>query len=873
MKQSNNMDYSYNEFQKKILYKFSSYIEKHQEKAPKINYGGWHFSGDPREENLLEQLLRKLKYENKFKSRQPNESIERVISSSFSTIGEKYHMGYMEYLLCAWINYYGIQIGPWHLWNLFVWNLKEMNRRDPELYRPLWVTGKNNNVISIADKFDIKQFITELGKYAPGETINCLALQFSNQPDYYIDSIYGLIAEIGNGYYSTYIYSCNIPSVKILGTEAEWGQLKQQIQSVKQLYKPVTNVILERYFDKVEAYFDECIENYNNEQYWLELYRIENCGSGHQKVIGGHITKMFVMEEILVDNSPNLTGSFEFLFDNKRRRYISGVLSSYLDGDTLVPLFGYMETELDLELNDSQKSELIEAIEMLNSYYASPIYHKRIDESAFEQTLRDYDLITGKKTADEYINEHSNDNLDVEKTKENILKIQKNNIGKDIIQVQQGLITEKRDKLKMRSNFWFENNEISTSPVLFLTTERWLNGRTRQTNIELICDKLDEIYEIVEPNQYREIFKCIMASYNETLYLKYIQSDDELYQVIEFLLTNITNENEDRRIDKYSKFSLHTAVICQILIVKIMEQHEDKCQLIYDWLIDEMIDRQFEPQYTFIEVIKLIKTEIKRPLSLIALYDKSVRLGQYNCFNIINNSLQSAGYSFQVGPIEHNNEGFYGNVPNTPVINVIEKFGQRFWSMYSVTDYEAEIAQAQPNFLNMSKDAFMKLFEFLVCNEPKRSIWDKHLFYTFNPLIYSQFLDCYKVKPYPININGTCEMETYKSILPLIIEENEQCYIIVINIRTFNELLLELLLKLHINGGINGKLLEDDICDSIFGELCTMYRGDIKILVDYIQDKMLDYQNTFAVDEIPKNVKDFTNKLKQYIEYKNQYDP
>lgn len=142
-----------------------------------------------------------------------------------------YHNGYLKYLLTAWRNDCGIEIGPWHIWNVILHQLCHLVKENPEKYRSVFTTSNEKIHILFTDgqMFDIDRFINELKKHVP-LNIDTFVPQFPGQPPLYRESMYGLFADMVQDFYSCGIMSCSIPRIRLLGSDEDWLELVKTVR-------------------------------------------------------------------------------------------------------------------------------------------------------------------------------------------------------------------------------------------------------------------------------------------------------------------------------------------------------------------------------------------------------------------------------------------------------------------------------------------------------------------------------------------------------------------------------------------------------------------------------------------------------------------
>ena len=80
-----------------------------------------------------------------------------------------FHKGYFEYLLSAWHNDCGIQVGPWDLWSIIMHQINTILQENGNECKTIWTKSGEKEQI-VMDKFDIHQFIEKIQKQIPFDT-------------------------------------------------------------------------------------------------------------------------------------------------------------------------------------------------------------------------------------------------------------------------------------------------------------------------------------------------------------------------------------------------------------------------------------------------------------------------------------------------------------------------------------------------------------------------------------------------------------------------------------------------------------------------------------------------------------------------------
>lgn len=317
-----------------------------------------------------------------------SEIVEKIVKTDFTNNEDYYHNGYLQYLLCAWVNHLGIEVGPWNIWMIIIWHLKENVKDNPSKYDHLW--KKNDSTVlqsqtsnkkrilvnQDSDDFDINVLMEHIKKNIPENTINSLILNFDNEPKGYQNSLYGMIATISNVYYEFFIYCCNIPRVEVQGDLKDWEKLSSQIYELSKVFKSDSE-----YLNKVSDFIQECIshldyEKEEHQKFWKDFFYIERCGSGSQQAMGGNIKKLFISQEWTLGNFPNISSKCNFhKVDSNgeytERNYITGLLSSKVDDNMLRPQYNEIITCYDITKPDqktiNETNDLVKCFEFIQS--------------------------------------------------------------------------------------------------------------------------------------------------------------------------------------------------------------------------------------------------------------------------------------------------------------------------------------------------------------------------------------------------------------------------------------------------------------------------------------------------------------------------
>lgn len=225
-----------------------------------------------------------------------------------------YHNGYLHYLLAAWKSDCGIEVGPWHIWNIVLHQLCAVVKDKPDLYRTVFTRSSEKIEITFSDgdMFDIHRFINALTEHLPVDVNQFLPL-LPNAPAHYREAMLGLFADMVQEYYSCMIYGCSLPKVRVLGTDQEWEALVTILQNLIQTFD--SRGAPTSYLRKAQTAVQDLIVNLDRPEYWKEFFFVRRCGSGSQEEVQGRVLEFMTDSSmLLISEIPNMVSRYPFTY-------------------------------------------------------------------------------------------------------------------------------------------------------------------------------------------------------------------------------------------------------------------------------------------------------------------------------------------------------------------------------------------------------------------------------------------------------------------------------------------------------------------------------------------------------------------------------
>ena len=228
-----------------------------------------------------------------------------------------YHVGYLHYLYLAYRYNYGIVVGPEHIWNIILYNIKDK--------------------ILIHPNREIVEEIT---------TLNVIAINnFKVEQDDYKDSLYSLFVPKQKSFYNNIDIKDDgkITKISVTGEYEQWLILRNLINK---LYYMLNK---DPYLYKVYYVVNNMWSNLHVTSYWQNFFVIKN---GYIK---GYIADLFDKSLNQIEN----IASYIDVSESNQEKRLSGVLYSNISDDGfLIPCYANIKVITYIDLCTLNRSEL-----------------------------------------------------------------------------------------------------------------------------------------------------------------------------------------------------------------------------------------------------------------------------------------------------------------------------------------------------------------------------------------------------------------------------------------------------------------------------------------------------------------------------------
>lgn len=262
--------------------------------------------------------------------------------------GEHRHLGYLEYLKTAWNNHYGVIFTPDIFWQLFLTEVAGHIKDNAEKYRSLFTDSDEKKEITVltADPqlISLDLIAEKLTELVPTDSDMFLP-EFTTTTIGSALSFKAAFADAMSPYYDYSMMLCGIPKVKLLGEEKDWDAVTSRVAKFKEIIE------LPEYFDAVDSLANDIKSNVSNPdaEFWGNIFSLKRCGSGGQVEVSGWINNLYIKSPrpAYIQNYPASVSfvSYKFLNTGQDFELCYGLFSSNVEGEYLVPEFGFVINE------------------------------------------------------------------------------------------------------------------------------------------------------------------------------------------------------------------------------------------------------------------------------------------------------------------------------------------------------------------------------------------------------------------------------------------------------------------------------------------------------------------------------------------------
>lgn len=285
-------------------------------------------------------------------------------------VGAVKHRNYIGYLELCYANHYSPVVRPDFIWYGLLCELANMVKETPDAFRKFFTTSDSKTELTVfsgsLDKLPLEKIVELFKSRIPSGVENYLPVFSTSTPDS-TEAFYAAFADAVSPFYNYSMMLCGFPSMVIQGTPEDWNKLAdawKNLSSMKIFDGASTSD--KKFAAKVQTTLDNCANTMATgvlvEEHWKGMLKVENCGSGHQRMVKGWITSLFRTKPE-VGYSENFSShiskvDYKQLDTGIEYSAYYGLFSSKIDGHILRPSYGTVITRkaTEEELESARKN-------------------------------------------------------------------------------------------------------------------------------------------------------------------------------------------------------------------------------------------------------------------------------------------------------------------------------------------------------------------------------------------------------------------------------------------------------------------------------------------------------------------------------------
>lgn len=265
--------------------------------------------------------------------------------------GTVFHNNYLDYLSKCYSSHNGIIVKPDYIWYTILCEMAVIVKNEPEKFRKIFTDSNIKKEVSVFTDhpvvMPIDTLIEEVFKLIPSELKKSdILLDFSTLTK---KSIFGLstaFLDAVSPYYNYSMYMCGYNKINVFGVVGDYQLI---VDSMLRLVSIFEGTHITTYFAKCLVTLNAIIDNFDDKEFWKNIFYVTYCGSGHQEEAEGWFKDLFDVypDVAYVSNFSSHISVIKYknLDTGKSYEMKSGILSSVESSDYLVPDFEFYINE------------------------------------------------------------------------------------------------------------------------------------------------------------------------------------------------------------------------------------------------------------------------------------------------------------------------------------------------------------------------------------------------------------------------------------------------------------------------------------------------------------------------------------------------
>lgn len=220
-----------------------------------------------------------------------NTSTRGLIPNSNTLDVGIFHANFLEALEIAWGHHYGVAITPDIIWHTLLSEVVGIVAEDPKKYENLFTETPGEKqlvkILSLNEIMPLEDLMSALKDRVPTNT-DIFLPDFTTSNEISRLSRYATFANLVSPYYSYMVLACGIPHIDVLGSQQDYNVVRRNWNEFAKIITGHSD-----YFFKVSSTIERLIGEIENPNFWMEIFKVERCGSGSEIELYGWWTDLY----------------------------------------------------------------------------------------------------------------------------------------------------------------------------------------------------------------------------------------------------------------------------------------------------------------------------------------------------------------------------------------------------------------------------------------------------------------------------------------------------------------------------------------------------------------------------------------------------
>lgn len=237
--------------------------------------------------------------------------------------------GLLNTISTAYDRHYDIIINPHDLWYIVLTQIADEVCKNPKKYKGLFTSADNKQKIIVVQddptNIDVIALVDQLKSYIPGgqDKVELFLPELTTLTPSSRLAMAAAFCTTVREYFDYGIFCCGLPAIQLKGSKYDWHLLSGNCLDLCDVFQD--SKILVDYLIRAHILFKNIASTYAkiNIDFWKNIYRQNNVGSGDDLIINGWITELYLNNDGgVLKNFHDCMSSFQYENISTKQKFV-----------------------------------------------------------------------------------------------------------------------------------------------------------------------------------------------------------------------------------------------------------------------------------------------------------------------------------------------------------------------------------------------------------------------------------------------------------------------------------------------------------------------------------------------------------------------